>query len=39
MRALVWPLLLAAVVGVAMWLLIVWLEHRRDARKRRKDGG
>jgi hypothetical protein len=38
MRALGWSLLLAGAVAVALWLLIVWLEHRRDARRGRKDG-
>jgi len=33
--ALFWSLLLAGVV-IALWLLIVWLEHRDDARKRRR---
>jgi hypothetical protein len=35
MRALLWFLLFAGVV-IALWLLIVWLEHRDDARKRRR---
>jgi hypothetical protein len=33
MRALLWSLLLAGVV-IGLWLLVVWLEHRDDARKR-----
>jgi len=37
MRAPFWFLLLAGVV-IALWLLIVWLEHRDDARKKRKGG-
>jgi hypothetical protein len=37
MRAPFWFLLLASVV-IALWLLIVWLEHRDDARKKRKGG-
>jgi hypothetical protein len=37
MRALLWFLLLAAVV-IALWLFFVWLEHRDEARKRRKGG-
>jgi hypothetical protein len=37
MRALFWFPLLAGVV-IALWLLIVWLERRDDARKRRKGG-
>jgi hypothetical protein len=35
MRALLWSLLLAGVV-IGLWLLVVWLEHRDEARKRRK---
>jgi hypothetical protein len=35
MRALLWSLLLAGVV-IALWLLVVWFEHRDDARKRRR---
>jgi len=35
MGALFWSLLLAGVV-IALWLLIVWLERRDDARKTRK---
>jgi hypothetical protein len=38
MRAIFWALLLAGAVTVALWLLIVWLEHRRAARPKRKDG-
>jgi len=38
MRALWWWLVLAG-VAAALWLLIVWLEHRCDDRPRRKDGG
>jgi hypothetical protein len=37
MRALLWSLVLAGVV-IALWLLVVWFDHRDDARKRRKDG-
>jgi hypothetical protein len=37
MRAPFWFLLPAGVV-IALWLLIVWLEHRDDARKKRKGG-
>jgi hypothetical protein len=33
MRVLFWSLLLAGVV-IALWLLVVWFEHRDDARKR-----
>jgi len=37
MREAFWFLLPAGVL-IALWLLIVWLEHRDDARKRRKGG-
>ena len=37
MREVFWFLLAAGVV-IALWLLIVWIEHRDDARKRRKGG-
>jgi hypothetical protein len=36
MRPFSWSLVLAGIV-IALWLLIVWLEHR-DARKRRMNG-
>jgi hypothetical protein len=35
MSALFWSLLLAGVV-IALWLFVVWFEHRDNARKRRK---
>jgi hypothetical protein len=35
MVALFWSLLLAGVV-IALWLLVVWFEHRDVARKRRR---
>jgi len=35
MGALFWSLLLAGVV-IALWLLVVWFEHRDAARKRRR---
>ena len=35
MGALFWSLVLAGVV-IALWLLVVWFEHRDDVRKRRK---
>ena len=35
MSALFWSLLLAGVVS-ALWLFVVWFEHRDNARKRRK---
>jgi hypothetical protein len=31
--------LLAGGVAVALWLLIVWFEHRRNGPPRRRDGG